>query len=88
MQLHHTLNLFPSLVLFALQYIVLYHIHLFLQIYDGSNVSAPGSLWTYNAALPMFSSTGPHIYIVYKTGQLVMQDNDIGCCDNVDTELK
>ena len=51
-----------------------------IYIYNGNDVSAPSSLWTYTAALPVYSSTGPHIYIVYKTGQLtlVKQDTQIG----------
>ena len=58
-----------------------------IYIYDGRDVSAPSSLWTYNAALPVYLSTGPHIYIVYKTGQLVRQDTRNGFPANVTAQL-
>ena len=42
-----------------------------IYIYDGSDVSAPGSLWTYDSDVPVYSSTGPHVFMVFKTGKLL-----------------
>ena len=41
-----------------------------------------------NVALPVYSSTGPHLYIVYKTGQLVLQHTDIGFANNVTSTME
>ena len=49
-----------------------------LQIFDGSNVSAPGSLWTYNSRVPVYSSSGTHIFMVFKTGWLLGKNRNLG----------
>ena len=58
-----------------------------IYICDGRDVSAPCSLWTYNASLPVYSSTGPHIYIVYKTGQLFRHGTRNGFYANFTVQL-
>ena len=49
-----------------------------MYIYDGSDVSAPASVWTSYLSIPMYSSTGPHIFMVFKTGMLNMKERNIG----------
>ena len=49
-----------------------------LYIYDGRNVSALGSLWTYNTDVPVYSSTGPQVLMIFKTGKLNITDRNVG----------
>lgn len=39
-----------------------------LYIYDGSDSSASGTIWTRKSNTPMFVSSGPDLFVVFKTG--------------------
>ena len=49
-----------------------------LYIYDGRDVSAPGSLWKHNSPSPVFASTGPHVFMVFKPGNMIGHNRHIG----------
>ena len=49
-----------------------------LYIYDGRDVSAPGSLWKSDYPSPVFASTGPHVFMVFKPGNMIGHNRHIG----------
>ena len=55
-----------------------------LQIYDGSGDRIPaGTLWTSNSSMPVYSSTGYSLYVVFKTGAIDKKNRNLGFVANV-----